>query len=98
MTRPIDPWASTDHDPTSHTHTVPEGEIFTTAQTLEFARQDIHAAVDAHDDPHRRRQYTHSALSYANTVLMATDATADQREHAGYYQDDATAMLANTAS
>ena len=62
MTRPIDPWASTD---------------------LEFARQDIHAAVDAHDDPHRRRQYTHSALSYANTVLMATDATADQREHAG---------------
>ena len=98
MTRPIDPWASTDHDPTSHTQTVPEGEIFTTAQTLEFARQDIHAAVDAHDDPHRRRQYTHSALSYANTVLMATDATADQREHAGYYQDDATAMLANTAS
>jgi hypothetical protein len=65
---------------------------------LEFARQDIHAAVDAHDDPHRRRQYAHSALSCANTVLMAKDATADQREHAGYYQDDATAMLANTAS
>jgi hypothetical protein len=98
MTRPIDPWASTDHDPTSHTQTVPEGEIFTTAQTLEFVRQAIHAAVDAHDDPHRRRQYAHSALSYANTVLTATDATADQREHAGYYHDDATAMLANIAS
>jgi hypothetical protein len=41
---------------------------------------------------------TRSALSYANTVLIAKDATADQREHAGYYQDDATAMLANTAS
>ena len=96
MSQPNDPWASTDHDPTSHTHNVPEGELPTTTETLELARQDIHAAVAAHDDEHRRRQYANSALSYANTVLLANDATPDQREHAGYYHDDATAMLATT--
>jgi hypothetical protein len=35
-------------------------------------------------------------LEFARQDIHA--ATADQREHAGYYQDDATAMLANTAS
>ena len=76
MTRPIDPWASADHDRTSHTQTVPAGEIFTTAQTLEFARQDIHAAIDAHDDPHRRRQYAHSALSSNPATIPPSTTTA----------------------
>ena len=97
MTHPNDPWANTDHDPSSgtesHTNT---GAIHTTTQTLALARADIHTAVGAHDDPHRRRQYAQSALSYANTVLLAPDATDDERRHAGYYQQDALAMIANT--
>ena len=95
MTRPIDPWASTDHDPSSSTEDMTNsGEIHTTTQTLAFARADIHTAVGAHDDAHRRRQYAQSALSYANTVLLAPDATDEQRRYAGYYQEDALAMIA----
>ena len=71
MTHPIQPWASTDHDPSSNTESITNsGEIHTTTQTLAFARADIHTAVGAHDDAHRRRQYAQSALSYANTVLL----------------------------
>ena len=43
------------------------------------ARADIHTAVGAHDDPHRRQQYARSALSYAKTVLLAADASDEQR-------------------
>jgi hypothetical protein len=69
MTHPVDPWASTDHDPSSSTADMTNsGEIHTATQTLAFARADIHTAVGAHDDAHRRRQYAQSALSYANTV------------------------------
>ena len=63
-------------------------------QTLALARADIHTAVGAHDDPHRRHQYARSALSYANTVLLAADASDEQRRYAGYYQEDALAMIA----
>ena len=95
MTHPIHPWASTDHDPSSNTeYMTNSGEIHTTTQTLAFARADIHTAVGAHDDAHRRRQYAQSALSYANTVLLAADATDEQRRYAGYYQEDALAMIA----
>jgi hypothetical protein len=68
-------------------------EIHTTTDSA-FARADIHTAVGAHDDAHRRRQYAQSALSYANTVLLAPDATDEQRRYAGYYQEDALAMIA----
>ena len=72
MTHPVDPWASTDHDPTSSTEDMTNrGEIHTTTQTLAFARADIHTAVGAHDDAHRCRQYAQSALSHTNTVLLA---------------------------
>ena len=95
MTHPIHPWASTDHDPSSNTESITNsGEIHTTTQTLAFARADIHTAVGAHDDPHRRHQYARSALSYANTVLLAADASDEQRRYAGYYQHDALAMIA----
>ena len=95
MTHPVDPWASTDHDPSSNTESITNsGEIHTTTQTLAFARADIHTAVGAHDDPHRRHQYARSALSYANTVLLAADASDEQRRYAGYYQHDALAMIA----
>jgi hypothetical protein len=95
MTHPVDPWASTDHDPSSNTEDMANsGEIHTTTQTLAFARADVHTAVGAHDDAHRRRQYAQSALSYANTVLLAADATDEQRRYAGYYQEDALAMIA----
>ena len=97
MSHPTDPWASTDHDPTNTFGGVPDVEMYTTAQTLELARQDIHAAVAAHDDPHRRRQYAHSALSYANTVLLAKDATDSQRTCARLYQEDAQAMITGEA-
>jgi hypothetical protein len=95
MTHPIHPWASTDHDPSSNTESITNsGEIHTTTETLAFARADIHTAVGAHDDAHRRRQYAQSALSHANTVLLAPDATDEQRRYAGYYQEDALAMIA----
>lgn len=66
----------------------------TTDATLCEARADIHAAVAAHDDTHRRRQYALSARAYAATVLLAADATPAQLDHARCYLDDATAMLA----
>ena len=48
MTHPVDPWASTDHDPSSNTESITNsGEIHTTTQTLAFARADIHTAVYA---------------------------------------------------
>ena len=62
-----------------------------------YARADIHAAVAAADDPHRRRQYALSARDYAVTVLLANDATADQTRHADYYLTDAEAFIATTA-
>ena len=66
----------------------------TTTETLALARSDIHAAVAAHDDPYRRGQYARSARDYAAEVLTASDATPSEREHAGYYLDDANGMLA----
>ena len=94
MTHPIQ-WASTDHDPSSNTESITNsGEIHTTTETLAFARADIHTAVGAHDEAHRRRQYAQSALFHANTVLLAPDATDEQRRYAGYYQEDALAMIA----
>jgi hypothetical protein len=68
----------------------------TTTKTLAQARSDIHAAVAAHDDPYRRAQYARSARDYAAEVLLAADATSTQREHDGYYLDDANGMLATT--
>ena len=88
-----DPWASTDHDPSSSTEDMTNsGEIHTATQTLAFARTDIHTAVGA-DDAHRRRQYAQSALSYANTVLWPPTLPTSRR-YAGYYQEDALAMIA----
>jgi hypothetical protein len=66
----------------------------TTTDTLAQARIDIHAAVAAHDDHHRRHQYALAARNRATEVLHAPDATRSQREYAGYYLDDAQAMLA----
>jgi hypothetical protein len=63
-----------------------------TTDTLAQARADLHAAVAAHD-PNRRRQYALSSRDYATEVLLAPDATPQQIAHAGYYLDDATAML-----
>ncbi|MDV3133349.1 hypothetical protein [Mycobacterium sp. 29Ha] len=95
MTYPINPWASTDHDPSSNTEAVTDSsQSHSTTRTLALARADIHTAVGAHDDPHRRVQYARSALSYANTVLLAADATDEQRRYAGFYREDALAMIA----
>ncbi|MEN4460918.1 hypothetical protein VXE65_02675 [Mycolicibacterium conceptionense] len=68
----------------------------TTTATLAQARTDIHAAVAAHDDPDRRRQYAQSARDNATTVVLAGDATDDELRHAHYYLDDAAGILATT--
>lgn len=62
--------------------------------TLCEARADIHAAVAAHDDTHRRRQYALSARANATEVLLHADITPAQRDYARCYLDDANAMLA----
>jgi hypothetical protein len=66
----------------------------TTTAALAQARIDIHAAVAAHDDHDRRRQYALSARDHATEVLHAADATRTELEYAGYYLDDAHGMLA----
>lgn len=67
MTIAADPWAVTDHDPTSNLNTAGPS----TAAVLAYARADIHSAVAAADDPHRRHQYALSARDNAVTVLLA---------------------------
>lgn len=90
MTIHTDPWASTDHDPTSNI------QYLSAASTLALARADIHHAVDAADDPHRRCQYALSARDYAAEVLLAPGASPAQRECAGFYLADAEAFIAST--
>lgn len=94
MTTATNPWAATDHDPTSNLNAAAPS----TAAVLSYARADIHTAVSCADDPHRRRQYALSARDNAVTVLLAGDATADERRHAEYYLADAEAFIAATAS
>ncbi|MFB1298641.1 hypothetical protein ACAG24_024325 [Mycobacterium sp. pW049] len=92
MTLAANPWAVTDHDPTSNLNTAGPS----TAAVLAHARTDIHTAVAAADDPHRRRQYALSARDNAVTVLLAGDATPDDLRHAEYYLADAEAFIAAT--
>ncbi|MCV7153479.1 hypothetical protein, partial [Mycolicibacterium pyrenivorans] len=92
MTLAANPWAVTDHDPTSNLNAGPS-----TTAVLAYARADIHSAVAAADDPHRRRQYALSARDYAVTVLLAGDASPDELRHAEYYLADAEAFIAATA-
>ena len=64
-----------------------------TTDTLALARLDIHAAVAAADDAHRKTQHARSAADYAAAVLLDPTSTPSQREYATYYLDDAAAML-----
>jgi hypothetical protein len=89
-----DPWASTDHDPTSH----PQAPIVhlaahSTRHSLALARADIHTAVNA-DDEHHRLQYALSARDYAAEVLCDSTSTEAERQYAGYYFADAEAIIA----
>jgi hypothetical protein len=68
-----------------------------TAHTLAMARSDIHNAVNA-DDDHHRRQYALSARDNAVTVLLEDTAQGSEREHAEYYLADAEAIIAATES
>ena len=97
MTIHIDPWATPDHDPSSVAeHQVRPSAVLRTAAALAFARADTHDAGAAQDDPHRRRQYALSARDYAVMVLLADDATPDERQHAEHYLTDAETFIANT--
>lgn len=93
MTITANPWAAADHDPTSNLSTAGPS----TPAALAYARADIHSAVAAANDPHRRRQYALSARDPAVTVLLAGDATDDEIRPAEHYLADAEAFIANTA-
>jgi len=71
-TLPSDPWATNDHDPTSHLHApILHAAALTTTHALAMAREDIHQAVN--DDDHRRRQYpTVAASSPVSTTPART--------------------------
>ena len=65
--------------------------------TLGCARADLHKAVRARDDEHRRRQYALSARDSAAEVLLDASSTRLECEYATYYFCDAEAMIAETA-
>ena len=67
-----------------------------TAGVLAAARSDIHNAVAAADNPHRRQQHALAARDNAVAVLLANDATLDEIRHAEYYLADAEAFIAAT--
>jgi hypothetical protein len=92
-----DPWATTDHDPTSH----PQAPIVHPAAAsaslaLALARADIHTAVNA-DNAHHQLQYALSARDNAATVLCDHNCTDAERQYAGYYFADAEAIIAQHA-
>ena len=92
-----DPWASTDHDPTSYPQApIVHPAAHSTRLSLALARADIHTAVNA-DDNHRRRQYALSARDYAAEVLCDPTSTAAEMQYAGYYFADAEAIIAQLA-
>ena len=78
MTIHADPWA-TPNDPSSIAEQVRPSAVLSTAAALAFARADNHDAGAAQDDPHRRRQHALSARDYAVMVLLADEATPDER-------------------
>jgi hypothetical protein len=67
----------------------------TIVDVLEEAWADIHSAVTA--DGWRRHEYARSARDYAVTVLLATDATPEQRDRAGYYFAEAEELAKRSA-
>ena len=93
-TLPSDPWATNDHDPTSHLHApIIHAAALSTAHALAMAREDIHQAVNA-DDDHRRRHYALSARDNAGQVLTNPTSTPAERHYASYYLADAETIIA----
>jgi hypothetical protein len=92
-----DPWASTDHDPTSYpaATTVVCPPSPSASHALAMARDDIHNALTA-DDDHRCRTYALAARDTAGQVLTDPNSTPAERESAGYYFADAEAIVAQT--
>jgi hypothetical protein len=92
-----DPWASTDHDPTSYPQApIVHPAAHSTRLSLALARADIHTAVNA-DDDHRRLQYALSARDYAAEVLCDPTSTNAEMQYAGYHFADAEAIIAQLA-
>ena len=93
-----DPWASTDHDPTSYPQLpVTQPAAMSTSFALAMARADIHTAVNDVDQ-HRRLQYALSARDNAAQVLTDPNCTPSERHYAGYYFADAEALIAETGA
>ena len=91
-----DPWATTDHDPTSHPQApVVHPAAHSTRLSLALARADIHTAVNADDDHHL--QHALSAREHAAEVLCDPTSTDAEMLYAGYYFADAEAIIAQLA-
>lgn len=63
---------------------------------LASARADLHDAVRADDDEHRRQQYALCARDSAAAVLLDPASTPLEYDYARNYFSDATAMIATT--
>lgn len=61
----------------------------TPSENLAEARQSLHAAVAAHEDPGLRRQHAHHAGTLAADVVFAADSTDEQRRTAALYLEQA---------
>ena len=88
MTAHLDPWAATDHDPSSHVQPAGHSAVISTKAAFALARADIHDALAATGA--RRRKYAPSARGFAAMVLAAPDATP------AHYLVDAAVFIANS--
>jgi hypothetical protein len=93
-----DPWASTDHDPTSYPQAaIVHPAAMSISHALAMARDDIHHAISA-DDEHDRLQYALFARDNAATVLTDPNSARSEMQYAGYYFAEAEAIIAQTGA
>ena len=85
------------HTPLPASPAVVHAAALSASVTLGCARADLHEAVRAHDDEHRRQQYAISARDSAAEVLWDASSSRLECEYATYYFCDAEAMIIETA-
>jgi hypothetical protein len=91
-----DPWANTDHDPTSYAQPtiIAHAPMISVSHALAMAREDIHHANTIAGDDHGCRQYALSARDNAAQVLCDPNSNTDEMRDAGYYFAEAEAIIA----
>ncbi|KDE97181.1 hypothetical protein Y900_028325 [Mycolicibacterium aromaticivorans JS19b1 = JCM 16368] len=77
----------------AHHRAIVHAAALSTNPALACARTDLHTAVRA-DDEHHRRQYALSARDSAGEVLLEPKSTPLERDYARRYFEDADAMIA----